>query len=136
MSRSLVAYLATAIPFLAIDFVWLNWASGAIYRPRLGNLLLEQPNIAAAGGFYLIYAVAVTALVVVPALDRGAWTHALMMGALFGFAAYGTYDMTNLSTLRGWSVTVTVIDMAWGTLLTATAATIGFFVTRAIHPPA
>ena len=35
------------------------------------------------------------------------------MGALLGVVTYGMYDLTNLSTLRGWSLKLTFIDIAW-----------------------
>ena len=69
-------------------------------------------------------------LVVQPALDRGSWHKALLLGAVFGLCAYGTYDLTNLATLQRWPLRLAIVDMAWGTLLTATTALAGFFVVR------
>lgn len=136
MLRYGVAFVATAIPLLAMDAAWLNYASSRIYRPRLGSLLVETPNLAVAAGFYLLYSLAVAVLVVVPAAAQGSWFAALACGALLGAAAYGTYDITNLATLRGWPLSISLIDMTWGIVVTALAATAGYFVTRALAGPA
>lgn len=132
MLEYIVAYAATAAAFLAVDYVWLNYASTHIYRPRLGDLLLETPNIPVAAVFYLLYAVAIVVLAVDPALDQESVWVAVGLGAVLGAAAYGTYDITNLSTIRGWSVTVTVVDIAWGTTLSATAAAVGYIAGHSV----
>lgn len=130
MLRYLITYVATTAIFLGIDFVWLSYASPNFYRPRLGSLLLDDPNLPVAALFYLFYSAAVVVLAVVPALNQQNWLLALGLGALLGAAAYGTYDITNLATIRGWSVAVTVVDIAWGAILTGVAATAGYVVGR------
>jgi uncharacterized membrane protein len=121
---------ATAIGFLALDSTWLSLAASRLYRPRLGSLLLERFNAAPAGVFYLIYLVGILVFAVAPALATGRSTTALLRGAMLGLVAYSTYDLTNQATLRGWSTTVTIADLCWGSFVTATAATIGFTVAR------
>jgi uncharacterized membrane protein len=128
----LIAYLATLVVFLAIDAVWLGVVAVSLYRDAIGHLMLEKPNFVAAGIFYAIYVVGILVFAVLPALAGGQWTDALVKGALFGFFAYLTYDMTNLATLKGWPVWIAVVDTAWGTLLTGAAATGGFLITRAL----
>ncbi|WP_323013030.1 DUF2177 family protein [Devosia sp.] len=130
MFTHLVAYAATAVVFFAVDFVWLSTASAGIYRPRLGALLLEQPNLMIAGLFYLFYVGGIVYFAVSPALAEGGWSKALVAGLVLGFVAYGTYDLTNLSTLRNWPWSVTLVDLAWGTALTGLAAMCGFFITQ------
>ncbi len=132
MTRFLVAYGTTAAVFLLLDFIWLNYAAANLYRPRLGALLLESPSLVIAAVFYLVYAAAIVVLAVLPGLRADSWSAALGLAAILGVAAYGTYDITNLATIRGWSGAVTVIDLAWGTLVTGLAAVGGFFATRAI----
>ena len=117
MTRYLILYAAGAVIFFAIDFLWLTLAVKSIYRREIGDLLLDQPNLAVAAGFYLVYLVGVVALVTAPA--QGDVVKALWMGALLGLVAYGTYDLTNLSTMKGFTPTIAMIDMAWGTFLTA-----------------
>jgi len=130
MRTNILSYLVTAVIFFSMDFVWLSLSATPIYKARLGNLMLEKPNLPVAGGFYLLYVVAVIVFVVAPALEAESWVRAAWSGALFGLVAYGTYDLTNQATLAGWSMAVTIIDMAWGTVATATAATAGYFITR------
>ncbi len=129
MTRYLIAYAATAVVFLGLDYIWLSRLAIGFYRSQIGDLLLARPNFAAAGLFYLFYVVGVVYFAVLPALQGGGWQAALIGGALLGLISYGTYDMTNLATLKGWSLSVSLVDMAWGAFLTGTAATAGYFVT-------
>jgi uncharacterized membrane protein len=121
---------ATGISFLALDSIWLSLAASRLYRPQLGPLLLERFNMVPAAAFYLIYLAGILVFAVGPALETGRWTSALARGAMLGLVAYATYDLTNQATLRGWSATVTIADLCWGSFVTATAATIGFMVAR------
>lgn len=126
----LVAYLATLVPFLVIDLVWIGVVALGFYRAQLGGLMLDQPRMGVALLFYALYCVGIVLFAVLPALRAGQWTQALLLGAAFGFFCYATYDLTNLATLRNWPVTMTFVDLAWGTVLTGTVATIAFFITR------
>ncbi len=125
-----VAYAATAVCFFALDFIWLTTATGFLYKPMLGPLLAPEPSLPIAGLFYVFYVVGLVVFAVLPAANAGSWLMALGLGALLGLVAYGTYDITNLSTLRDWPVAVTVIDMAWGTTLSALAALAGYSALR------
>lgn len=131
MLKYAATYGATAVAFFVIDFIWLSTQIGT-YRRELGSLLLDKPNLGVAALFYVLYVVGIVLLAIRPALAGGNWWEATLLGALLGLVAYGTYDVTNLSTIKGWSVTITAIDLAWGTFLTATAATAGFFVARMV----
>lgn len=126
----LAAYLATAAIFLFADFLWLGYIAKTFYFSRLGELLLDKPNLSVAAVFYAVYVIGVVIFAVGPALKSGSWQTALIYGALFGFFCYGTYDMTNLATLKGWPVTVAVVDVIWGTVLTGISALLGYLVTR------
>ena len=124
--RFIVAYIVTAIVFLGLDTLWLTQVALGMYRRELGTLLLDKPNLPIAGVFYLLFVVGIVVLAILPALNGGTWINALLLGAVLGLVAYGTYDITNLSTLRNWSLTVTLADLAWGTALTAVSATLGY----------
>lgn len=126
----IVAYVSTAIVFLGLDFLWLGFVARARYRDWIGALMRDEINMAAASAFYLVYVVGLVIFAVAPALKSGSWQTALVYGALFGLFAYGTYEMTNFATLKGWPVAMVVVDMAWGTGLSAAAATAGFAITR------
>lgn len=127
MKTYVVAYLSTAVVFFGLDFIWLSKVAPGFYKSRIGDLMLAQPNFAAAGIFYVFYIFGIVYFAVVPALGNGSWTSAAVAGALLGLLAYGTYDMTNLATLKGWSVSLSMVDMLWGTFLTSAAATAGYF---------
>lgn len=128
------AYLATAAAFLVIDLLWIGLLANSFYRNKIGALMLEQINWTAALLFYVLFVAGIVVFAVAPALQGGSWRTALVFGALFGFFAYATYDMTNLATLKGWPVAMVIVDMAWGTFLTGVSATAGFLITRYIFP--
>jgi len=130
MPQVIVAYLTTAIVFFGLDFVWLSVMGGTFYRSHLGEMMADKPNLAVAGLFYLVYVGGLVYFAVSPALASGSWVTALVAGAILGFVAYGTYDMTNLATLKNWPVAVTVVDTIWGTCLTGFSATMGYLLTR------
>jgi uncharacterized membrane protein len=134
MKNAVIAYLSSAVAMLCMDAVWLSLAAGRLYKPRLGDLLLATFNVVPAALFYLVYVLGVVALAVQPAIAEGRMGTATMRGALLGLVAYATYDLTNQATLRGWSAAVTVADLCWGTLLTACAATAGYWVTTTFAP--
>lgn len=132
MKTFVIAYLTSIVPMLAIDAVWLFTMSKRLYKPRLGSIMATSPRLAPAVVFYLLYNLGVALLVVVPAVDRHTVLWQVMLyGGLLGLVAYGTYDLTNQASLREWSVLVTVVDLAWGSVLTAAVAVIAVSLTRA-----
>ena len=112
--------------FLIIDLLWLGVVARRFYAAQLGPLMRTPINWAAAGGFYLAYVAGVVFFAVAPALAASSWTTAAINGALLGLLAYGTYDMTNLATLKGWPLPMSLVDMVWGAVLTSACATIGY----------
>lgn len=130
MVKYLELYGITTVVFFAIDFVWLSLATSRIYRPYIGDLLLDKPNLPVAAAFYLLYVVGVLFLASLPGYEKGSLSDAVIRGAIFGLLAYGTYDLTNLSTLKGWAWQVSAIDMVWGTVLTGTVAAVGYIAAR------
>lgn len=129
-----IAYLASGLVFLAIDAIWLSIMAKQVYRPLMGEIMLDGFKTVPAVLFYLIYIMGVVVFAIAPALATDRWTTATVYGALLGLVAYATYDLTNHATLRNWPVAVTIADIFWGTFLTAVAATAGFFITRALMP--
>ena len=130
MRNIAITYLTVLVVLTAVDFLWLGLVALDFYKKEIGSLMLEKPRLEVAALFYALYAAGITFLAVQPALTAGEWHKALLFGALFGLCAYGTYDLTNLSTLQRWSFRLAIIDMAWGTFLTSLAALAGFFVGR------
>lgn len=122
----IVAYLASLGLFFAADMVWLGTMASRIYRPTLGDIALSGVNLAPAIAFYVLYPIGLVFFAILPALKEGGIYAAILYGALFGFFTYATYDLTNQATLRNWTLQLSAIDMAWGTVLAAGAATAGF----------
>ena len=124
-----IAYLASLLVMAGLDFLWLTNMSAALYRRDLGPLLAEDPRMGVAVIFYLAYAAGIVIFAVRPALAAADWRVAALYGALFGFFAYATYDLTNFATMKVWTLRVTVLDIAWGAVLTAAAAGTAAMVT-------
>ena len=129
MKRYVVAYLVTLIAMVAIDAVWLSTMADRLYRPVMGDMLAPQFRLVPAIVFYLIYPAGLVFLAVRPALRQGALSAAILSGAVMGFTAYATYDLTNQATLIRWSTTLTIADLCWGTFLSAIASGAGYWIT-------
>ena len=127
MARYLVAYLAASVVMAVLDLAWLNYAAKAFFEPGVGALLAEKTNNLAAVLFYVLYVAGIVLFAVTPALRGGGWTAALAMGAAAGFFAYMTYDLTNMATLKVWPAWLAVLDISWGTLVTAVAAAAAYW---------
>lgn len=130
MKRFVLACAGAIAGMLPLDAVWLSTMAERLYRPQLGDLLATEFNAGPALAFYAVYIFGIVHFAVLPALARGNWRKALLDGALLGFVAYGTYDLTNQATLRHWPVLVTMLDLMWGSFLTAVAAVSGYGVVR------
>lgn len=135
MKQSLIAYLVTAAVFLPLDLLWLRYVGQGFYRERLGDMLAEDFRLAPAVAFYVLYIAGIVVFALQPALAAGSWRTALGYGALLGLVAYSTYDLTNLATLRHWSISVSILDILWGAVVSATAAVTAFGVTRRLVAP-
>ena len=122
----LFAYLAAAVAMLGLDSIWLTLTADTLYRPILGDLMLDRFRLGPAIAFYALYLCGALIFAVRPALAARRWTTALLFGALFGFFAYATYDLTNQATLKNWSSAISAADMAWGAILTGLTASVGY----------
>lgn len=121
-------YLITLPVFFAIDMIWLGFAARNFYRENIGQLLKDNVNWTAAIIFYLMFIAGLILFVISPAIEKSSWTYALIYGALFGLITYATYDLTNLATLKDWSLPVVIVDMIWGMILSASVSTISYFI--------
>lgn len=134
MKTLLVAHGATLAAFLALDAIWLSRMADTLYRPTMGDMLLDGFRIAPALIFYAVYIVGLVHFGVKPGLTGGAMA-TLGNAALFGFVAYATYDLTNQATLKNWSTALTLADLAWGVFVSAAAASVGRAATLWLAPP-
>lgn len=123
-------YVAALATFLIIDAIWISVVMRPIFERNLGEFLLESPRLGAAATFYAFYIAGVMYFAVGPAVSSGLVRTALLNGALLGFLAYGTYEATNMATLKGWTYGMVAIDVAWGMSITALSAVVGFLSYR------
>jgi uncharacterized membrane protein len=107
---------------VALDMLWLGVIAKPLYQEGIGHLMADAPIVSVAVLFYLLYALGVVIFAVSPQHHGASWGATLSLGALFGFFAYATYDLTNLATLREWPLRLSLIDMAWGTVVSTAAA--------------
>jgi uncharacterized membrane protein len=119
MRQYLIHYSIVLAIFLAIDFAWLSTAGRTIYVSEIGSLLRDRPNLAVAFLFYALFALGLLVFVIEPAVPAGLSKQVLILGGFFGLVAYATYDLTNLATLKGFTTRIAIIDMVWGTALSA-----------------
>ena len=132
----IVATILASLIFLIIDVIWLSFATKSFYRPLIGNLLTDKPVMWAAALFYIIYVMGMSLVVIQPCIDSSNIMKTIYTGFIFGLVAYGTYNLTNMAVLKGWSPTVTFVDMFWGGSLTAFSATTGLYLAKKIvHYP-
>jgi len=118
-----------ALPvFFVIDMVWLVLVAKKFYNEQIGFLMKPDINWYAAITFYLLFIVGMLVFVIIPAIEKHSWVQALLYGALFGLITYATYDLTNLATLKDWPLVVTIVDLVWGMVLSASVSVITYFI--------
>ena len=130
ISKLIISYVLTFVVFFIIDMAWLGFVAKDIYKKYLGNLLSDNVNWVAAIVFYLLFVVGIFIFAIMPSVDKNSLQSAIILGALFGFFTYATYDLTNLATLKDWSLTIVFIDIIWGAVLTGIVSTAGFYIVR------
>jgi uncharacterized membrane protein len=119
---TLLLYGVALAILLVLDGAWLGWIAKDFYRDRLGSLMAPSVSWLPAAAFYLLYAAGLTFFVTIPGIERGdALLRIALTGAAFGLVAYGTYDLTNLATVRDFPASVAAADMAWGAFASAMA---------------
>jgi uncharacterized membrane protein len=121
-------YFATLVAFFLIDMVWLGLVARTFYRKQLGFLLAPTTNWIAALIFYLLFILGILVFVIMPGLQDHSLKTTLLRAALFGLVTYATYDLTNLATVKNWPLLITVVDLAWGTVLSMAVSYVGFMV--------
>lgn len=128
----LKVYALTLVIFFLVDIVWLGVISKKLYKEYLGHLMAPNVNWAAALVFYFLFIAGLVFFVIMPAIEKGDFMYAITVGAFFGLITYGTYDLTNLSTLKDWPLNITIIDLIWGTFLNAATSGITYFVATSL----
>lgn len=130
MKILLISTFFTSIIFLVVDILWLSLSVKLFYRPQLGNLLTDKPIMWAAILFYFVYVIGLSIIILQPSLNSDSISKAFWTGIIFGFVAYGTYNFTNMATIKGWSPYVTIVDFIWGGFLTGSSSAIGIYLAK------
>lgn len=126
--RLIAAFAATATVMIVLDLLWLGLIARPLYVQGIGHLMAASPNVPVAALFYAVYALGLMVFAVAPTDAGTSLRDALVSGALFGFFAYATYDLTNLATLKQWPVLISLVDITWGSMVSAVAAGAGRLV--------
>ena len=129
---ALVACIGAAVVLLVLDLLWLRLVMGPLFKTELGELMRPEPALVPAALFYLLYVAGIVVFAVMPGVAASSLLRAGVFGAFLGLLAYGTYDLTNLATLKIWPVKVAILDMAWGSFVTAASAVAGTAAAMAI----
>jgi len=127
------AFMTSLITMAVIDAAWLGAIAPKFYKKHIGFIMAAKPNWLAAAAFYIIFIIGVTVFVVYPGWKNPeSLVKVASLGALFGLVAYATYDLTNQATLKNWPPIVTIVDLIWGTFLTATVCVVSVVILKAI----
>lgn len=129
----LLAYFSALITLVLVDALWIAFYARVLFKPALGDIARDKPRWIPAGMFYLLYPAGIVFFAVLPALDTASLVTVLERGALFGFFVYMTYDLTNLASIEVWTVKLALLDIVWGTFLTALVAAASAEVVLLLH---
>ena len=128
MLKYLTVYFSFLLTLVVVDLIWLLGIAKNLYRDDMGSLMASEPKLLAGLGFYLLYALGASIFVILPAISKQSWIYAVQYGALFGFFCYMTYDLTNLAVIRNFPTQLALIDIAWGSFVTAVCSGIAYWV--------
>ena len=130
MKLIFTSILITSLIFLIIDIIWLSFSVKSFYGPRIGHLFNDKPVIWAAAMFYLVYVFGLSVVIIEPNINLDNTVNFLFKAFMFGFVAYGTYNLTNMAALKDWSPSVVFVDMFWGASLTAFSSYYGILLAK------
>jgi uncharacterized membrane protein len=130
VKRYAVLYLATLVVIVPIDFLFLGLIAKSFFTSQVGDML-GAIRLTPAVLFYLLHVVGV--LIFVSGSPDATWQSTLLYGALFGLFCYATFELTSLSLLRHWTWPVAIVDVAWGSFVTAVSSTLGLIIANGIE---
>lgn len=128
--KILLVFIITMVIFAAIDLIWLGYLAKNLYQQKIGFLMADKINWIAALIFYIIYISGILYFVIFPSLETGEWQTALLKGTILGVLCYGTYDLTNMATLKNWPYEIVIIDILWGAFLTGLTSTLSYIIAQ------
>ena len=124
--------LSALIIFLVIDFLWLGLIAKNLYEQQLGSLMKENFNMIAAFIFYAVFVIGLSIFVIIPSIEAESIIKVVLLGALFGFVTYATYDLTNYATLEGFPLKIVIIDLIWGTTVATLTSVLTYILYQGV----
>ena len=125
-----VTYLTMLIFFLVVDYIMIIKVISPIFQATVPELLRELPKLAAAAVFYIFYVSGVYWFGTLAGVRSGSVLTAILSGTFLGLLAYATYEVTNFSTLKGWTVQMVILDTIWGGILGGLTAAVGYYASN------
>ena len=133
MTIFLKLYGIAFLVFFVVDLIWLGLVAKRLYQKEIGQLLKPDVNWVAAMIFYALFIAGLVIFVLMPGVDANSLSKVMLLGAFFGLVTYATYDLTNLATLKDFTLKITLIDLTWGTFLGFSTSTLSYLIYQAIH---
>ncbi len=128
-------FAITLLTFTVIDLFYLSLIAPTFYRAQIGPLMASTTNWIAVGLFYLEIVLGLLVFVIIPSVPAASFRQPLARAVLFGLVSYGTYELSNLATLNGWTVAITVVDTFWGICVSTVVSFIGLKFARSLSVP-
>jgi len=123
----LMIFCVSFLVYLLLDLIWLRYVAGSFYQEQLSFLLTTEPRMTPALPFYVLFVLGNIVFVTKPVLTEPSLNEFLVRGRLYGLVSYGTYDLTNYSTVEGWPLAVTVLDLTWGIGISLLVSAAGYY---------
>ena len=133
MTMFLKLYGIAFLVFFVVDLIWLGLVAKRLYQKEIGQLLKPDVNWVAAMIFYALFIAGLVIFVLMPGVDANSLSKVMLLGAFFGLVTYATYDLTNLATLKDFTLKITLIDLTWGTFLGFSTSTLSYLIYQALH---
>ena len=128
MKKYFAAFIAIIIVMVLLDFIWLGTIAQPMYQRGIGHLMAAQPNLGFAALFYLVYTLGLVMFTLAPYATKQGLRKTAPKAGLFGFFVYSSYDLTNLALLKDWPLSLALVDIAWGILISFISASVGKLV--------
>lgn len=128
MLEYLKLYGIAFVVFFVVDIIWLGLVAKDLYNKEIGSLLKPDVNWVAAIIFYLLFILGLVVFVIEPSVSSNSLGKVMLLGAFFGLVTYATYDLTNLATMKNFTLKITLIDLTWGTTLGFLTSTLTYLI--------
>ena len=137
MLADLKLYATCFVSIIVIDLIWIGIIMKSFYIEQLrpiGRIVTVngadkfEPVIWAAGACYVALSIGIVQFALPKATPDTTWLATFGIGALLGFVIYATYDFTNYSTLKDYTLAMTFADLAWGSVLGGMVTSIARYV--------